>query len=222
METHLGCSESRHGKSGETGRVTAIIEESSRVIGMLREEAGQIAEMAGVLVETVRRGGKILTAGNGGSAAEAMHFSEEMVGRFRSNRRPLPAVCLVADGTALTCIGNDFGYEVVFSRQVEALGNSGDALIVFSTSGQSPNLLRAVQMARSRGMTTLALLGKGGGALRGRADYQIVVPSGQTERIQEAHQTIVHILLDILETAFSEPEAESTVKIPEGDRSKDA
>ncbi|MBR0057199.1 MAG: SIS domain-containing protein, partial [Kiritimatiellae bacterium] len=140
--------------------------------------------------------------GNGGSAAEAMHMSEEAIGRFRGNRRSLPAVALVADGTALTCIGNDFGFDQIFARQVEGLGVQGDLLVLFSTSGNAANLSLALDAARARGMKTLAILGKTGGQLKGRADIEIIIEGTDTGRIQEAHQLLLHILLEAVEKEF--------------------
>ena len=129
-------------------------------------------------------------------------MAEELVGRFRGNRVALPAVSLCADPTAITCIGNDFGFEKVFSRQVEAHGTQGDLLVLFSTSGQSPNLPPALEAARSAGVGTLCLLGRDGGTLAGKGDIEIVVPGDRTERIQETHQLILHILLDAVERAY--------------------
>jgi D-sedoheptulose 7-phosphate isomerase len=184
--------------------IRAGIRESAGVVEGLAKEAGAIEAMAGLLVATLRRGGSVLTAGNGGSAAEAMHMAEELSGRYRSNRRALPGVALCSDGTALTCIANDFGYDSVFSRQVEALGRPGDMLVVFSTSGNSPCLVRAVESARRRKMRVAALLGRGGGALAGQADAELIVGSAATARIQEAHQVVLHLLLEAVEEAFGE------------------
>lgn len=175
---------------------------SAALIAALAESADAIAAMGAVLVGVVKGGGKILTAGNGGSAAEALHMAEEFVGRFRHNRRSLPAVSLAADPTAITCIGNDFGFDYIFSRQVEGLGNAGDALVIFSTSGRAPNLARALEAAQARGLVTAALLGRDGGPLAGVADHEIVVAGTATERIQEAHQVVLHLLLDAVERAF--------------------
>jgi len=144
-----------------------------------------------------------LTAGNGGSAAEALHMAEELVGRFRADRRSLPGIALVADSTALTCIGNDYGYEQVFSRQVEGLGTEGDVLVLFSTSGTAGNLMPALLAARDRGMKTICVLGRCGGALGGKADHEVVVPGDATERIQEAHQVVLHLVLDAVERTFA-------------------
>ncbi|QSR88521.1 D-sedoheptulose-7-phosphate isomerase [Methylacidiphilum caldifontis] len=142
---------------------------------------------------------KILCAGNGGSAAQAMHFVEELVGKFRNERRPLGALSLVSDGPTLSCIANDFGYDEVFSRQIEALGNVDDLLILFSTSGASRNLVRAVHTAKNLGMFSVAFLGKGGGELAHQVDLAWIVPSESTSRIQEMHCWATHVLLEIVE-----------------------
>lgn len=144
-------------------------------------------------------GNKLLTAGNGGSAADALHLAEELVGRFDKERPSLPAVCLCADPTLLTCIGNDYGFDRLFSRQVEGLGRPGDVLVVFTTSGNSPNLTQALETARSRGLKTIAVLGKTGGAAKGKADHEIIVPSSVTARIQEVHTFILHAWLTQIE-----------------------
>ncbi|MEI8242606.1 MAG: SIS domain-containing protein [bacterium] len=175
---------------------------AAATIAALAEQAVRIAAAARLMVETLRAGGQVLTAGNGGSAAEAMHMAEELVGRFRTNRRSLPAVSLVSDGTALTCIGNDFGFDEVFARQIEGLGRTGDLLVLFSTSGAAVNLRRAVTAARARQVRVLLLLGRDGGALAGTGDQEIIVRGQATERIQEAHQVILHVLLDAVELAF--------------------
>jgi D-sedoheptulose 7-phosphate isomerase len=189
------------------GGVEAIrsqIADSARTVAGLEASAGTIRAMQACLVRALKAGGRILTAGNGGSAAEAMHMAEELTGRFRGNRRPLAGMALAADGTALTCIANDFGFEEIFSRQVEALGRRGDVLVLFSTSGNSPNLLRACAAARRRGMTVLCLLGKDGGKLKGRGDCELIVRDQSTGRIQEAHQVVMHLLLEGIEAAFPE------------------
>ncbi len=180
-----------------------IIRDSAATISSMDSQVDRIAAMAGAVVSCLRDGGKILTAGNGGSAAEALHLAEECVGRFRSSRPALPAIALVADPTALTCIGNDFGFDAIFSRSVEALGKQGDLLILFSTSGTANNLLLALETARDRGIKTMALLGRDGGPMRGAADFELIVNSADTARIQEAHQVIVHLLLQAVEDAWA-------------------
>ncbi len=164
-----------------------------------------LTDAAELLVSTLRAGGAVLAAGNGGSAAEAMHMAEELSGRYKANRPSLPGLALTADGTALTCIANDYGYDEVFARQIEGLGRQGDLLVLFSTSGRAPNLLRALHMARSKGLRVLALLGRNGGALAGLADVQVIVPVRDTEHVQEAHQVILHLLLGAVEQAFAAP-----------------
>jgi len=147
----------------------------------------------------LRAGKKLMACGNGGSMCDAMHFAEEWTGRFRRDRAALPALAF-SDPSQLTCIANDFGYEEVFARSVEAHGQEGDVLVALSTSGNSPNVLKAVEAARRKRVTTVALLGKGGGELRARADIPIVVPRAQTsDRIQEVHIKILHVAIEAVE-----------------------
>ena len=153
------------------------------------------------ILASLRSGGKLLTCGNGGSAADALHLAEELVGRYRIDRRALPAICLNADVTALTCIANDYGYNAIFSRQVEALGRSGDVLVGFSTSGNSPNVLAAFAAARARGVITILLSGKDGGQARTQCDHALVVPSATTARIQEVHTLVLHQWLEAIDSA---------------------
>jgi len=186
-----------------TAHCVAQVQGAAATIAALTEQADRIAAAAQLMIETLCAGGQVLTAGNGGSAAEAMHMAEELVGRFRTNRRSLPAVSMVSDGTALTCIGNDFGFDEIFARQLEGLGRPGDLLVLFSTSGTAANLRRAVAAARARQVRVLLLLGRDGGSLAGTGDIEIIVKGQATERIQEAHQVILHVLLDAVELAFS-------------------
>ena len=159
-----------------------------------------VVEAAGRdLAERVKVGSKLLSCGNGGSAADAMHLAEEMTGRYRGNRKALPALSLSADGTALTCIGNDWSFEDVFSRQVEAFGQAGDVLVVFSTSGKSSNILKALEVAKERKMLRIGVLGKGGGSAKSLCDHAVVVPSEDTSRIQEIHGWIIHAFLECVE-----------------------
>ncbi|MCE0483679.1 MAG: SIS domain-containing protein [Methylacidiphilales bacterium] len=159
----------------------------------------QVDQCAGIIAEALAAGNKVLAAGNGGSAADALHLCEELVGRFKNNRRALPAISLAADGTALTCIGNDYGFDAVFARQVEALGAAGDVLVVFTTSGNSPNLLLAVEAAKARGIKTVALNGRGGGKLKGETDAEWVVPTQIGARVQELHGWTLHVILEVVE-----------------------
>jgi len=179
--------------------LTKITEDACRTLRVLAAEEATFQKIATAAVACLKSGGKILACGNGGSAADAMHLTQELVGRFRGNRRSLPAVSLAADPTAITCIGNDFGFENVFSRQVEGLAGSNDLLVVFSTSGNSPNILSALDAAKARGVKTVALLGKGGGKARGKADFEIVVANSDSGRVQEAHALIMHALLEVIE-----------------------
>ncbi len=178
------------------------INASRAAVNSLEAQTDKVQAAADLLVETFVNGGKLLTAGNGGSAAEAMHMSEEAIGRFRDNRISLPAVALTADGTAMTCIGNDYGFDYVFSRQVEGLGREGDLLVLFSTSGNAKNLSNALDAARKKGMKVISVLGKTGGHLAGRADIDIIIDGTDTARIQEAHQLLLHILLDAVDQKF--------------------
>lgn len=152
-----------------------------------------VTKLGEAMVECWRGGGKVMFAGNGGSAADAMHCAEELVVRFNRNRRALAAIALL-DSSALTCIGNDFGYDQVFARQVEALGKPGDLFCGLTTSGSSPNIVRAMDVCQLRGVKTVAFIGKDGGALRGTCEIELLVPSVTTARIQEAHMLIFHAL----------------------------
>ena len=186
-----------------TAQCGAQVAAAAATVADLAKQADRLAVAAQLMIDTLRAGGQVLTAGNGGSAAEAMHLAEELIGRFRTNRRSLPGIALVADGTALTCIGNDFGFDEVFARQIEGLGRPGDLLVLFSTSGTALNLRQAVAMARMRQVRVLLLLGRDGGPLAGTGDLEIIVKGQATERIQEAHQVILHVLLDAVEQAFT-------------------
>jgi len=152
-----------------------------------------------ICVSALREGNKLFFAGNGGSAAEAQHFSAEMVGRFLKERRPLPAVALHVDTSAITAIGNDYGYDQVFSRQLEALAKAGDVLIALSTSGRSQNIVRAMQSARERGVHTIALTGQDARDMGHLADVILNMPSTHTPQIQEGHLVVGHLLCGLVE-----------------------
>jgi D-sedoheptulose 7-phosphate isomerase len=158
--------------------------------------------LAGAMLACWERRGKVLIAGNGGSAADAMHFAEELAVRYQKDRRALAAVAL-CDASVLTCAGNDFGYDRVFARQVEALGNPGDVFIAMTTSGNSPNILLAIEEAKDRQMTTAAFLGKRGGRAQGLCDVELIVPSDDTARIQEAHKLLFHVICEWIDTKVS-------------------
>lgn len=164
----------------------------------------KILQMADSMFRTLESGGKVLFCGNGGSAADSQHLAAELLGRFKRSRKGLPALALTTDTSMLTSISNDFGFETVFSRQVEALGKSGDMLVGISTSGRSPNVLRAMERAKQIGLHTVALIGNKTDAVREFADIIISIPSDDTARIQECHITIGHIVCDLVESRFSE------------------
>ncbi|MCC8408160.1 SIS domain-containing protein [Mucilaginibacter sp. UR6-1] len=164
----------------------------------------QLEECIDTAAQTIKRsilnGGKLITCGNGGSAADALHLAEELVGRYKAERRSLPAICLNADVTAITCIGNDYGFDEIYARQLEGLGKLGDVLVGFSTSGNSPNIIKAFEQAASQGITTIFLGGKDGGAIKDMCDIELIVPSNTTARIQEVHTLILHQWLEELDT----------------------
>lgn len=165
-------------------------------LSSLSEDLARAARLA---TSTLRDGGKLLICGNGGSACEAQHLAGELAGRYKHDRRALAAVSLNADGAVLTCIGNDYRFEDVFSRQLEAIGRPGDLLVVFTTSGQSPNVLRALDTANRLGLASLAFLGRDGGPAASLAGHALIVPHHDTARIQEAHQFLLHCLMDQIE-----------------------
>ena len=161
--------------------------------------APHVAECAQMLIDTLQAGQKILIMGNGGSAADAQHFAAEMVGRFLLERRALPAIALTTDTSILTAIGNDYGFDDIFKRQVEALAKPDDVLIGISTSGNSKNIKRAFAAGKNLGVKTIGLLGRDGGEIASLSDLDLTVPSLETPRIQEAHLVMIHILCDLVE-----------------------
>lgn len=164
------------------------------------EQAGPALEGAlGMVQETVRRGGTLYFCGNGGSAADAQHMATEYVVRYMKNRRAYPAVALTTDTSLLTAAGNDLGFDEIFARQVEALARPGDLVIIHSTSGNSPNVLRAAEMAREKGVKTLAFAAKDGGKLRDLVDHMVVVPTDRTDRAQELHLCMEHLICELVE-----------------------
>lgn len=173
-------------------------------ITALRAQEDVIQQLGDRLIACLREGHRIFLCGNGGSAADAQHIAAEMVCRFETRRRALPAIALTTDTSALTAIGNDFGYEQVFARQVEALARPGDLLIGISTSGNSGNVIAAVKQAKAMGVTTLGLLGGEGGVLCELADHALIVPDDVTARVQECHILVGHIWCAMIDAAFSE------------------
>ncbi len=181
------------------------LEESLSTLASLRQLEDSLRNSVKQCSASLQGGGKLLICGNGGSAAEAMHLTGELVGRYKKERRPLAAITLGTDPALLTCIGNDYCYDEIFARQVRALARPGDILIVFSTSGRSANVLRALQTAREMQIRSIAFLGKDGGPALGLADEALVVPHTDTARIQEGHQFLMHSLMDLLEDEIAEP-----------------
>ncbi|MBS1544056.1 MAG: D-sedoheptulose 7-phosphate isomerase [Bacteroidetes bacterium] len=158
---------------------------------------------AGLMITAVKGGGKIISCGNGGSHCDAMHFSEELTGKYRNPRQAIAAIC-ISDPSHISCVANDYGYEFVFSRYVEALGNKGDVLLAISTSGNSGNVLKAAETARQKGMKVVALTGKDGGKLGPIADVEIRVPhTGYADRVQEIHIKVIHILILLIEKGLA-------------------
>ena len=187
---------------GRDALITTSIQESIKVKQALLADQhllSQIADVVKEFVSALSSGHKILLFGNGGSAADAQHIAAEFVGRFQMERTPLPALALTVNTSALTGIGNDYAYENVFSRQIEALGSAGDVAVGISTSGKSPNVLKALAVAKAKGLVTVALTGKFGDMLQEVSRYCLCVPSGETPRIQECHILIGHIVSQITE-----------------------
>lgn len=182
-------------------RIFSAIADSCSAVQQLQSEEGLdfIYQVSRLLAERFREGGKLLVAGNGGSMCDAMHFAEELTGQFRHIRPALPAIAF-SDPGHLTCTANDHGFEKVFSRGIEAHGRRGDVFVGLSTSGNSPNIIHALEAARERGLHTILFLGKGGGKLKGRADRELIIDRAVTsDRIQEAHMTAIHIIIEMVE-----------------------
>jgi D-sedoheptulose 7-phosphate isomerase len=176
-----------------------VLMEDHRSAFNLIEQMNPIEESADVLVTALQRGNRILICGNGGSAADSQHFAAELIGRFEKERESLPAIALTTDTSVLTAVGNDYGYDFVFERQVRGLGRRGDVLVGLSTSGNSPSVIRAIEAAKSRKMISIGMLGRDGGKLRDMVDIPIVVPHSVTARIQEVHIFILHFWAAVIE-----------------------
>jgi D-sedoheptulose 7-phosphate isomerase len=167
----------------------------------LEQQAGLVAEAAEMMIAALTAGNKVMFCGNGGSAADSQHLAAELMGRYMRDRRPLPALSLTVDTSALTAIGNDYGYDEVFARQLRGIGNGGDVLVGISTSGNSANVVKAIATAKDMGIRTIALTGQSGGKLAGIADLCIAVPASQTNQIQEMHIAIGHVVCGLVEDA---------------------
>lgn len=186
-------------------QIRKSLDDASRAIDALKTEEGVafIKEVSESLARCYEMGGKLIVAGNGGSLCDAAHFAEELTGFFRKKRRPLAAICLSEPGH-ITCVANDAGFEEVFVRGVEALGKRGDLFVALTTSGNSTNLLKAMEQAKEMGLVTVAFLGKGGGKMHGMADYELLIDGfTYSDRIQEAHMAAIHILIEMVETCLN-------------------
>jgi D-sedoheptulose 7-phosphate isomerase len=182
-------------------RVESILREASEAHARAAATLGPVvAEAAGLALSALRGGAKVLLCGNGGSAADAQHIAAELAGRLRRERAGLPAVALTVNPSVLTAVSNDYGYEMVFARQVEAIGRQGDVLIGISTSGGSPNIVRALETARSMGLTTIGLMGERRGPMEAHCDVAVAAPSSDTQRIQEIHIAVGHAICEIVES----------------------
>jgi len=189
--------------AGEAAVVQAILDETIAVHQRTRDAVvPRVIEAAAAIRTALGAGGKLLTFGNGGSAADAQHMATELVGRFLRERAAMAAVALTADSTIVTSVGNDYGYERVFVRQIEALGRAGDVALGISTSGTSPNVLLALEAANRLGLRTIALTGKDGGALGRAASVHINVAEGSTPRVQEVHRTVIHAICELIERSL--------------------
>lgn len=183
-----------------------ILNSLNEAVGLLNkfianeDNIAKIKEAGDVISQSLKNGGKVMSCGNGGSLCDAMHFAEELTGRFRHNRQALPAIA-ISDPSHITCVGNDFGFDYIFSKYVEAHGNRGDVLFAISTSGNSGNIVKAIEVAKEKGLKVIALTGKNGGVAGPMADVEIRVPwENYSDRIQEIHIKIIHILIEYIES----------------------
>jgi D-sedoheptulose 7-phosphate isomerase len=180
----------------------ASLAETLRTFQALSSIRPSIDRAGDMILATLQRGGKILACGNGGSAAEAAHFATELVGRYAKTRRSLPAVALSSDGSLVTCIGNDFGYDQIFARQIGGLANPGDLVVVLSSSGNSPNIVAALQESRKLGLESIALLGRAGGKAKGLATCELIIPGQSGAAAQESHLFLIHHFCERIDEAF--------------------
>ena len=189
-------------------RINKVLEEQIVNLTNLKENGygENLISIVDLIVKCLKNGNKVLICGNGGSAADSQHFAAELVGRFKLERKGLPAIALTTDTSVLTCMGNDYGYDSIFSRQVEALGNEGDVLIGFSTSGNSKNVILAIEEGKSKGLTTVGFLGKDGGKLKEMVDYDFTFNYTETARVQEHHLMTYHLICEFVEKEMAEYE----------------
>jgi D-sedoheptulose 7-phosphate isomerase len=201
MSIHLECEQR---VKSSTDQIQAEFEQAAQLTRMFADapqHATQLAQFASLIAERIKSGGKVLAVGNGGSCADAIHFCEELTGRYRADRPSIPAIAC-ADSGHITCTANDYGFDQVFSRWVEGLGGNNDVLVAMSTSGNSANIVRAVEVAKERGLSVMTLLGKSGGKLAGMGDCEFIVPGETADRIQELHMLILHALVGAIERAL--------------------
>ncbi len=187
-----------------SSNLNRAIDESVRMLESLKDVEPQVSRAGDLIGECFRTGNKLLMCGNGGSAADASHFATELVVRFTKDRRALPAICLASDSGILTAAGNDYGFDRIFARQVAAFGQAGDVLICFTTSGNSKNVLLALEEAKARKLKTIAFLGRDGGSTKGISDIDLLVKENSTARIQEGHQLLIHVLCEIIEERIND------------------
>ena len=180
----------------------AQLAETVRTLQALATIRPAVDRAGGMIVSTLQHGGKLLVCGNGGSAAEAAHFATELVGRYAKTRRSLPAIALSSDGSMLSCIGNDFGYEHVFARQISGLANKGDLVVVLTSSGNSGNVIAALHEAKKQGLESIAFLGRGGGKAKGLATIDLIMPGTSGAAAQEAHLFLIHYFCELIDAAF--------------------
>jgi D-sedoheptulose 7-phosphate isomerase len=190
-----------------SSNLVRAVHEAVRMLESLKNLEPQVCRAADLIGECFRAGNKLLMCGNGGSAADASHFATELVVRFTKDRRALPAICLASDSGILTAGGNDYGFDKIFARQVEAFGQPGDVLICFTTSGNSKNVLLALEEAKTRKLKTISFLGRDGGSTAGMADVDLLVKNDSTARIQEGHQLLIHVLCEIIEAHIKDDKA---------------
>ncbi len=179
-------------------QIKASYLESLEILSKFCLDEKNFAETAAVsqlISETFKRGNKVMAAGNGGSACDAMHFAEEFTGKFRQDRKPLPVIAFT-DPAHITAVANDFGFDDVFARSIEAHGKKGDVFIGITTSGNSPNIIKAVEKCKAEGITSVALLGRDGGKLKGKSDFEFIIPCRTSDKAQEVHMTILHIIIE--------------------------
>jgi len=185
-------------KAARAALVVRALRDAAAAHERMTANAAVVAEAAGAIAAALKQGRTVFAFGNGGSAADAQHFTAELVGKYERERRPWPAIALTTDTSAITAVGNDFGFDKVFARQLEALGRPGDVAIGITTSGNSPNVLRGLTVAKERGLVTIALTGRGGKA-GAMAAHHVAVDEARTSRVQEVHATVLHVFCELVE-----------------------